>query len=491
MALDGKQLAILFENQLTTTGLVGLFSALTDTQLVAVQAVLGNGSGTGGGLTGTSLTAEQITAINSVINNTFATQSQLGMGLSGKADLVNGVISASQLPGFVDDVLEFADESSFPTPGESGKLYIATDVNQSFRWSGSQYVRVDANGVALGFTSATAYPGDKGQANADAIQALQNATFPTPSTRIAYVSPVGDDATGAVSDSRLPFQTIGAANAATLANDVIELLPGSYTETAELLGTRIYFCNYGVTLNNCRFTVQTGSQFIGHADVNNTEAGATFTFGSDVVNTETAIRDVVNDFDVGPAARIFQFTGSGNPNSPNHVRMRDGTTRRQSFIFVQGSAFYSLRRSIDFRFRHLRNTQDSEEPFSNSHAVSCISSNSFCDWRISGVTAAGDSNAPMKFGSPNGATDVQNIVIEAGEFTTLNAQPALILNQGNGPRRLLLNSGTILAGVTHGLGSDQGVSTAVDIHARQTATIKAMSTSAVGVPTVVEGTITE
>ncbi|QQV01659.1 MULTISPECIES: hypothetical protein [Chryseobacterium] len=60
--------------------------------------------------------------------------------LLNKADLVDGKVPASQLPSYVDDVLEFPDLSSFPVSGESGKIYIALDSNKTYRWSGSTYV---------------------------------------------------------------------------------------------------------------------------------------------------------------------------------------------------------------------------------------------------------------------------------------------------------------------------------------------------------------
>ena len=63
-------------------------------------------------------------------------------GLAGKADLVNGKVPSSQLPSYVDDVLEFASRSAFPATGESGKIYVALDTNKTYRWSGSEYVMV-------------------------------------------------------------------------------------------------------------------------------------------------------------------------------------------------------------------------------------------------------------------------------------------------------------------------------------------------------------
>lgn len=48
------------------------------------------------------------------------------------------------LPGYVDDVLEYANLASFPGTGESGVLYVALDTNRVYRWSGSTYVEVSS-----------------------------------------------------------------------------------------------------------------------------------------------------------------------------------------------------------------------------------------------------------------------------------------------------------------------------------------------------------
>lgn len=63
--------------------------------------------------------------------------------LSVKADLVNGLVPSSQLPGFVDDVLEFANLAAFPATGEAGKLYIALNTNKQYRWAGSTYQEIN------------------------------------------------------------------------------------------------------------------------------------------------------------------------------------------------------------------------------------------------------------------------------------------------------------------------------------------------------------
>lgn len=93
--------------------------------------------------------------------------------IATKADLVDGKVPAAQLPSFVDDVLEYASTSAFPATGESGKIYVTLDTNKTYRWGGSDYVEISES-LALGETSSTAYAGDKGKANADAISDIQD-----------------------------------------------------------------------------------------------------------------------------------------------------------------------------------------------------------------------------------------------------------------------------------------------------------------------------
>ena len=141
---------------------------------------------------------------------------------SGVAELdAYGKVPASQLPSFVDDIVEANDKdftsysewasgtnytvgtkvkvtssgkgyrckvanhsttikdaewdemTKFPATGESGKIYVATNTNLSYRWSGSSYVMI-SNDLALGETESTAYRGDRGAAAYAA--AVTNAT---------------------------------------------------------------------------------------------------------------------------------------------------------------------------------------------------------------------------------------------------------------------------------------------------------------------------
>lgn len=96
-----------------------------------------------------------------VTNDAQVKRSEMGVA-SGVATLdASGRVPSSQLPSYVDDVLDYTNKAAFPTTGETGKIYIDNATNKTYRWSGTSYVEISSS-LALGTTSSTAYAGDKG-----------------------------------------------------------------------------------------------------------------------------------------------------------------------------------------------------------------------------------------------------------------------------------------------------------------------------------------
>lgn len=93
----------------------------------------------------------------------------------------SGIIPSAQLPSYVDDVIEVDTFSNLPGTGESGKIYIVQDTNLTYRWSGTAYVEISKS-LALGETSSTAYPGDKGKATTDKLNKTSNKVVVGPTT---------------------------------------------------------------------------------------------------------------------------------------------------------------------------------------------------------------------------------------------------------------------------------------------------------------------
>ena len=121
--------------------------------------------------------------LGNVTNEAQITLSQKGVA-NGVATLTeNGKVPASQLPTYVDDVLEGTlvspteftlNEGQQGEVKQSGVVYVDTITNKSYRWSGSQYVMTGSD-LALGETSSTAYAGDKGKQVTDRVAEVYSA----------------------------------------------------------------------------------------------------------------------------------------------------------------------------------------------------------------------------------------------------------------------------------------------------------------------------
>lgn len=78
-----------------------------------------------------------------VINTVHEDFNDMQTALSKRASLdENGKVPANQLPSYVDDVLEFASKSNFPSTGEKGKIYVDLSTENIFRWSGTTYTEI-------------------------------------------------------------------------------------------------------------------------------------------------------------------------------------------------------------------------------------------------------------------------------------------------------------------------------------------------------------
>lgn len=121
--------------------------------------------------------------LGNVTNEAQIPLSQKGAA-NGVATLTkNGKVPASQLPTYVDDVLEGTlvslteftlNKGQQGEVKQSGVVYVDTITNKSYRWSGSQYVMTGSD-LALGETSSTAYAGDKGKQVTDRVAEVYSA----------------------------------------------------------------------------------------------------------------------------------------------------------------------------------------------------------------------------------------------------------------------------------------------------------------------------
>ncbi len=166
-------------------------------------------------------TLKSAMSLNNVTNDAQVKRSEMGTA-SGVATLdANGIINTSQLPSYVDDVLEYSAKSQFPATGETGKIYVDTSTNLTWRWSGTTYVEISPS-LALGETSSTAYRGDRGKAAYDHSQVTSGNPHNVTATDVKAVS-YDTNEQGLTDTQKGNARTnIGLDTAATLLNNLTE-----------------------------------------------------------------------------------------------------------------------------------------------------------------------------------------------------------------------------------------------------------------------------
>ena len=158
------------------------------------------------------------TTITNSLNAFISTKGQPG----GLAELDStGKVPAAQLPSYVDDVLEFSTKAQFPQTGETGKIYVAKDTNLTYRWTGTQYLEISQS-LALGETPSTAYSGDKGKVNRDALNSM-------PTKLTSYLTPT--TSTGELVKINYKYAAKDGLNYGPLQDDNIDI-PSATTTNA-------------------------------------------------------------------------------------------------------------------------------------------------------------------------------------------------------------------------------------------------------------------
>ena len=144
----------------------------------------------------------------------------------------NGLVPSSQLPSYVDDVIEvyaiydvsetgklsniklYSDpDHANPITGESGKIYLnitQDEPSYQFRWSGTQFVDSNTSSLILGEVTGTAYDGGKGKALADWRKSLND--------NLKFYSHIKDDRawTRNATEVRLNFDCSDFGNTASV-----------------------------------------------------------------------------------------------------------------------------------------------------------------------------------------------------------------------------------------------------------------------------------
>lgn len=193
--------------------------AYTDSAISTAKTAVGNYTVNGKKISTNPTLSKSDVGLSNVTNDAQVKRSEMGVA-NGVATLdSSGKVPSTQLPGYVDDMLEFqqtgiivgtgsinqqscadpdfiyynsgtktfcaakngtlyanwatnenvADPNSYGTTSTNGRIpfdnviYVDTETLLSYRWSGSELVEISQS-LSLGETSSTAYPGDKGAA---------------------------------------------------------------------------------------------------------------------------------------------------------------------------------------------------------------------------------------------------------------------------------------------------------------------------------------
>lgn len=96
-------------------------------------------------INGVDFDGSKAITINAVDATARIAESEKGIA-NGVATLdAAGKVPAAQLPSYVDDVKEFENKAAFPETGEADKIYVDIDTGSIYRWSGTQYIQINAS----------------------------------------------------------------------------------------------------------------------------------------------------------------------------------------------------------------------------------------------------------------------------------------------------------------------------------------------------------
>ena len=232
---DGK-----YATKATTLSGYGITDAYTKTESDKKYQPVGNYSSAGHTHTFASLTSKPTTISGYGITDAYTkTESDGKYQPKGSYATLDssGHVPSSQLPSYVDDVIEgyysngnfYSDSAKTKKiTGEGGKIYTDLTTNKTYRWGGTAWVEISAS-LAIGETAGTAYDGAKGAKNASDISLLKTdvSTLKTDNTQNKKdIANLKSNVSGIQSQVDTNSNNIGLLN-----TDVILLKANVYTKT--------------------------------------------------------------------------------------------------------------------------------------------------------------------------------------------------------------------------------------------------------------------
>ena len=232
---DGK-----YATKATTLSGYGITDAYTKTESDKKYQPVGNYSSAGHTHTFASLTSKPTTLSGYGITDSYTKTESDGkyqpVGSYATLDS-SGHVPSSQLPSYVDDVIEgyysngkfYSDSAKTKEiTGEGGKIYTDLTTNKTYRWGGTAWVEISKS-LAIGETAGTAYDGAKGAKNASDISLLKTdvSTLKTDNTQNKKdITNLKANVSEIQSQANTNSNNIGLIN-----TDVIFLKTNVYTKT--------------------------------------------------------------------------------------------------------------------------------------------------------------------------------------------------------------------------------------------------------------------
>ena len=144
VAFDGSTAITVTADASTLSGST-LASGVTASSLTSLGTIA-TGVWTGSSIS-TTYTDAKVTSVNGSTGAVTGLQATSEKNQNnGYAGLdAGGKVASAQLPSYVDDVVEAANQAALPATGETSKIYVTLDTNKIYRWSGSAYVEISAS----------------------------------------------------------------------------------------------------------------------------------------------------------------------------------------------------------------------------------------------------------------------------------------------------------------------------------------------------------
>ena len=252
------------------------------------------------------------------ILGTLSDQTDLQSALDLKANLVGGKVPASELPSYVDDVVEVADYAALPATGETGKIYVTLDNNKIYRWSGSTYIEIAANNAIWGAITGTLSSQTDLQAALDAkqddlisgtnIKTIEGQSLLGSGNIDLTKSDVGLSNVDNTSDANKPIST-ATQTALDAKQNTITLTTTGTSGSSTLVGSTLNIPNYTTDISGLvPYTGATANVDLGTHKLTASDLVVNHASGSGVAASITKGGN-------GEALTVLKTSGSGNAAS--------------------------------------------------------------------------------------------------------------------------------------------------------------------------------